>query len=152
MTVKSVKRMAADILNVGINKIRIKPENIKQVLEAFTHADVNALINDGTIDAKEKKGRRKKEKKRKRGAANIRGRPSTDRKKKWMKVIRSQRAYLKKMVSTGVLDKKHKRIIYGRIKSGMFKSKKTLLTYLKENGFVKADKLAAIVEEKKTDS
>lgn len=140
MAVESVKRLAADILHIGTNKIKIKPEEIKKAEEALTRADVRGLIKDGIVYAMKKKGRRKKERKRKRGAGNVKG-SATVQKDKWMVQVRSQRKYLKQLLKNGALDKKHKNAVYGRIKSGLFKSKKTMLTYLKENSLVNENKL-----------
>ena len=140
MVVESVRRLAADILHVGTNKIRIKPEEIKKAEEALTRADVKGLIKDGIVFALEKQGRRKKEKRRKRGHGNIKGR-SIDQKERWMVQVRSQRKYLKGLLASGALTKKNKKVVYGRIKSGLFKNKKTMLAYLKENNMINEAKL-----------
>ncbi len=141
MTVESVKRLAANILHVGTNRIRIKQEEIRKVEEALTRADVKGLIKDGVLYALKKQGRRKKEKRRKRGVGNVKG-SATYQKEKWIELVRSQRSYLKQLLKSGALEKKHKKLVYGRIKGGFFKSKKTMLTYLKENNMINETKLS----------
>lgn len=144
MTIESVKRLAADILDVGINKIRIKPEELKKAEEALTRSDVRALIKDRIVYAIKNRGRRKKIRKRKRGAGNIKGRRANLAKRNWMIGVRSQRAYLKKLIESGAVSKKNKKIIYGRIKGGLFKSKRAMLAYLKDNNLVNEEKLKTI--------
>jgi large subunit ribosomal protein L19e len=145
MTIQTVKRLAADILNVGVNRIRIKPENVEKAAEALTRQDVKALIDDGTIYKIKKRGRRKKKKKRKRGEGSIKGHSAKERKRRWMILVRSQRACLKELLKNGLLEKKYRKMIYRKIKSGTFKSKKAMLTYLKENNLLKENKEGSVV-------
>ncbi len=143
MSVVTVRRLASDLLGVGENKIRIKPAEIKRAEEALTRSDVLALIKDGVVYKMPYRGRRKKEKRRHRGAGSRRGRSTINQKEEWMVRIRSQRKYLSELLSTNQLEKKFKRSLYGKIKSGIFKSKKSFYNYLKENKMVteKVDKI-----------
>lgn len=141
MAMDGVKRLAADILGVGVNKIRVKPDEAKRAAESLTRSDVKGLLNDGAVYSIEPSGRRKKEKKRKRGSARFRGRASNYDKKEWMTKLRSQRKYLKELLAAGVLNRKDKWPLYGRIKSGLFKNKKAMILYLKENDLADAKKL-----------
>ncbi len=139
MAVNTVRRLAADILNVGENRIRINPENIGEVKSAMTRLDVQALIDKGAIKALPKKGRRKKEKKRKRGSGSIKGGKAKKTKQEWMTKIRSQRRLISKLLELGVLPKEEKRQLYLKAKSGVFRSKKAMINYLKENEIIPAD-------------
>ena len=60
--IKTIKRLAADILKIGRNKIRIKNdlnETEKKLLdEAITRGNVKDLLKDKVVIAKEKKGRK----------------------------------------------------------------------------------------------
>jgi len=49
MSIVTVRRLAADILGVGENKVWISPEKISEVSSALTRDDVRALIKQGTI-------------------------------------------------------------------------------------------------------
>ncbi len=136
MAVNTVRRLAAELLNVGENRVRISPENISEVKSAMTRADVQALIDKGAIKALPKKGRRKKEKKKKRGTGSIKGSTGKKRKKGWMVKIRSQRRLINKLLALGALPKEEKRALYMKAKSGIFRNKKAMLTYLKENEII----------------
>lgn len=133
MSVATVRRLASDIMNVGSNKIRIKPTDIKRAEEALTRSDVTALIKDGIVYKLLARGRRKKEKRRRRGVGHRRGKSTINQKKEWMQRIRSQRKYLRELVTSSQVDKKSKRSLYGKIKSGIFKNKKSIYIYIKEN-------------------
>lgn len=143
--IDTVKRIASDLLGVGVNKIRIKKEEIKKAENALTREDVRNLIKEKVIYIKSdiKKKKNKKAKKRKinagsrKGAKNARTKP----KKSWMKNVRAQRALLKDLILNKKLDKKYKKLIYSKIKGGAFKGKNAMLLYLKENNM--------LIEEKK---
>jgi len=49
------KRIAADILKVGVNRVWIDPKNTKEVSRAITREGVKQLIGNGIIKAKPKK-------------------------------------------------------------------------------------------------
>ncbi|MBI5228763.1 50S ribosomal protein L19e [Candidatus Micrarchaeota archaeon] len=142
MALSTVKRLAADIMKVGINKVRIDPGNTNRAEEALTRNDVRDLINDGVVFKLPKGGRRHKESHRGRGQGSRKGTRAarTPPKEKWMAQVRSQRSYLAQLVSDGVLSKEHKRMVYMKIKSGIFKSKKTMHAYLKDNALLKEKK------------
>ena len=56
MNLTTQKRLAADILKVGVNKVWIDPETVEEVSRAITRESVKQLINSGAIKAKPKKG------------------------------------------------------------------------------------------------
>lgn len=148
MAVKTVKRIASDVLRVGQSKIRIKPGEIKRVEEALTREDVRNLVAEGIVYAEEKRGvsrtrARKKHKQKKKGKrsgiGSRKGRKyaRVPRKLIWMNRVRSQRALLRDLVGSGKLGQENYRRMYLMIKGGAFKSKAQLSTYLKENQLVK---------------
>ncbi|EHK02106.1 50S ribosomal protein L19e, partial [Candidatus Haloredivivus sp. G17] len=53
---KSQKRMAAEIMDVGKNRVRIDPEMQDKVSEAITRQDIRNLIEGGAISKKDEKG------------------------------------------------------------------------------------------------
>ena len=55
MNLTTQKRLAADILKVGVNRIWIDPERIDEVSGAITRDGVKQLIKDGAIRAKPKR-------------------------------------------------------------------------------------------------
>lgn len=140
MSVKTVKRLAADLLGIGENRIRIKPEEIKRAEEALTRSDVLALLKDGVVYKLPVKGRRKKERRKRRGPGSKKGKGTINQKVEWMQKVRAQRKYFQELLAKNELNKQFKRSVYGKIKSGMFKSKKTFYTYLKENNMLNVTK------------
>ena len=138
MAIYTVRRLAADILNVGENKIKIRPDDVQRVTEALTRVDVQNLIKDGVIFKAKFIGKRKQEKRKRRREASRRGavRPT---KEDWMSRVRSQRLFLRELLADALIDKKIKRTVYMKIKSGIFKSKRAMLAYLKDNSLLKGE-------------
>ncbi|MBU4072470.1 MAG: 50S ribosomal protein L19e, partial [Candidatus Thermoplasmatota archaeon] len=141
MNLTNQRRMAAQLLNCGENRVWIDPDpdNMKQVADCITRNDVRMAINWGLIQAKQKKGissgrrkqaARQKEKGRQRGQGSRKGAKyaRTPRKRAWIRRIRPIRASLKELKEAGVIDNKTYRIFYRQAKGGMFKSKAHLTT------------------------
>lgn len=139
MATYTVRRLAADILGVGERRIRFDPDKISDVKNAMTRIDVEDLIKNKVITVLPVKGRKKKEKKKKKGGGSRKGKPKGKQKEAWMTRIRTQRTLLKKLISSEVLEKENKRYIYLKIKGGAFRSKKAMMTYLKENELIPSD-------------
>lgn len=138
MTIQTVRRLAADIFNVGENKVRIKPDGLKEAEGALTRSDVRGLIDKGIVTKKPNQGRASTKGTGRKGHGKRRGHP-LNQKDVWMGKIRSQRKFFAMLVSGGVLKKEKKRDIYRKLKSGIFRNKKAMLVYLKENNLVPGD-------------
>jgi len=147
MSIKSVKRMASNILGVGVSRIRILPKEEKKAGEALTRDDVRALIKQGIIFvlpktspsralAKALHSQRRKGRRRGLGARRGSKYGRTRRKVIWMNKIRAQRALLRQLAASKKLVKGARRA-YRMVKGMAFKSRASLLSYLKENEFVK---------------
>ncbi|MEM2909063.1 MAG: 50S ribosomal protein L19e [Candidatus Bilamarchaeaceae archaeon] len=139
MSVDTIRRLAADILGVGEKRIRFDSEKMTEVTKAMTRADVRGLIEKKIITVKPKKGRLAKKPKRRRGSGSVRGSKDINRKKEWMEKIRSQRRLLRLLIELRALDKKNKRDVYMKIKGNAFRSKRAMLTYLKDSGLIPKD-------------
>jgi len=142
------KRLAAEILGVGVSRIRIDPSRIDEVAEALTREDIKKLIKDGVISVKPvhgnsrarwryiheqmKKGRRRGLGKRK-GVKTAR----TDKKEVWMNRIRKMRRFLRYLRDNGVIDRKTYRRLYMLAKGGYFRTFASLRLYLVEKGILK---------------
>jgi len=135
MSATTVKRLAADILKCGVNRIRIKDGEYGRAMEALTREDVRGLIDDGAVYSLRYVGPRTKPERKRKGIGKRRGKKFSRKSEKdsWMERIRSQRAYLDVLLETGEVPAEYKRKVYLKIKGGSFKGKKALLTYLKEN-------------------
>ena len=143
MAVNTVKRLASDIMGVGTTRVKFKEgkDSLTRIKEALTRMDVQGLIKDGVVYKVPKKGRRKVKKSKKRGKGSRKGKSIIPAKEKWMTRVRAQRKYLKELVDSNALDKENKRTVYRRIKSGLFRSKKAMLIYLKDAGLIHEEKL-----------
>ncbi len=140
MSVHTVKRLAADIMKIGMNRVRIKPDSMAKIKEALTREDVKALIKDGIVYKVPPKGNaslNKRTKKKRAGKRKGTKYSRKGRKSAWMERIRSLRAYLANLVKEGKMEKGRKREVYSKIKGGHFKGKRPLYAYLKEAGYIK---------------
>ncbi len=144
MSVKTVRRIASQLLKVGENKVVIKPGNESRINETLTREDVRALIKEGIITKKEVRGvsrararkhAEQRKKGRRKGPGNRKGRRKGIDKKVWMARVRAQRRLLREIEDS--LIPGVRRRLYYMIKGGMFKSKAALLNYVKENGMLK---------------
>ncbi|MCC6010866.1 MAG: 50S ribosomal protein L19e [Desulfurococcaceae archaeon] len=142
------KRLAAEILGVGVSRIRIDPARVSDVAQAITREDVKKLIKNGAIWAEQEHGvagyssrirSRQRVKGRSRGHGKREGGKyaRSDPKRAWMSRIRKIRRYLRYLRNHGVLDRKTYRRIYMLAKGGYFSSLSSLRLYLKESGVLK---------------
>ncbi|KXB06582.1 50S ribosomal protein L19 [candidate division MSBL1 archaeon SCGC-AAA382C18] len=145
MDLKMQKRVAADILEVGKNKVWIDPERKAEVSTAITREDVRQLVEEDAIRAKKResssKGRARnrknqKEKGRQSGPGSRKGAKEARKKKKdeWKDKVRALRARLRDLRDEEVIDRSTYRELYKKVKGGAFRSKSHLNTYLKEDG------------------
>ena len=150
MTAITVKRLAADILKVGVTRIRIKDGEYTRAMEALTREDVRGLIDDGAVYSLRYVGPRTKPPRKHKGIGKRKGKKFSRKgeKEAWMERLRAQRKYLNELLKTGEVPAQNKRKIYLKIKGGSFKGKKALLNYLKENE--KYDETAKPIKKEKT--
>ncbi|MEM0481036.1 MAG: 50S ribosomal protein L19e [Candidatus Aenigmatarchaeota archaeon] len=139
MNLKSIKRVAARILKVGVSRIKInatKKEDFEELEKAANGKDVYKLIEKGIISVKPEflKRKDKEEKKhvRKGGKYSI-----VDKKRQWINRIRPLRRLLKQLKEKGKIDNKTYRMLYRLAKGGYFRSRSHLLMYLEKNKLLK---------------
>ena len=151
MQLKSQRRIAAQLLKVGENRVWFDEDRLKEVKEAITKLDIKKLIKDLAIQAKPKKGisgfrRRKKYLQKRKGRQQGKGsRKGTlnaryPSKKRWMDKVRVQRSLLKNLRDKEIIDPKTYRKVYLRSKGGFFRSKRHILLYLEEQGVFKKER------------
>lgn len=139
-SVRTVKRLAAEILKVGESRVWIDPSAVERVEAAVTRGDVRALIKEGVIrelpPSTPSRGRwRVRRVQRKKGRGRGPGRrkgPRISEKELWMARIRAQRKFLKLLKEKGVIDSKTYRRLRALAKGGAFRSVRHLKTYLQE--------------------
>lgn len=148
MDLKNQRRLAAEILGCGENRIWIDPTRMEDVSEAITRNDVRRLIDSKAIKARQKKGvsrgraryltdQKKKGKRRGHGSRRGAKKARTPKKKAWINTIRPIRAQLMEYKRQGKIDTLTYRKLYKRAKGGMFRSKARLDAHLKSEGLLK---------------
>jgi len=137
------KRLAADILDVGKNKLWFDPEQQGEIADAITREDVRELVDQGIIQADEPKGNsrgRARERAAKRsyghqtGPGSRRGKAGGRQNKKddWRSRIRAQRNKLRELRDDGELTTTEYRTLYDRAGGGEFDSVADMERYIDE--------------------
>jgi large subunit ribosomal protein L19e len=140
---KAQRRLAADILDVGQNRIRFDPDAQSEIADAITRDDVRELIDDGTIEAKTATGNsrgraRKRQKKRsyghQKGHGSRKGKSGgrQNDKEEWQSQIRAQRRELRELREAGDIDRAQYRELYDQASGGEFDSVADLNRYINE--------------------
>lgn len=130
---KTQKRLAAQILKCGENRIRLNLED-EEVAAAITRDDVRQAIARGAIyklpiqgtsrvRARKKKIARQKGRSRGHGKRKGAKTARTPKKKKWMKQVRAIRRKLRDLKDSGEIDKKVYRRHYRNTNAGLYRSK-----------------------------
>lgn len=140
-TLKLQKRIASKILGIGINKVFFEPDRVSEIKDAITKQDVEELIKAGAIKGlpvvgnKRRSGKlrdSRRTKGRKRGMGKKRKRVET-RKRDYINKIRKMRALLKHMKNKNEISSEIYTASRKLAKSGIIKTRKELINYLKEN-------------------
>ena len=137
MDLKTQKRMASDIMDVGKDRVWIDPDNQEKVDEAITRKDIRNLIEGGTIQKKDEKGtskgrakhiKKQKKKGRRKGQGSRKGKKGARKtdKQKWMEKIRAIRKRLKQMKENEEITSNQYRELYDMSKGGFFRDTKHL--------------------------
>ena len=148
MSLKAQKRIAAEILKCGENRIYFDPFLIEEIKMAITRDDIRNLIKEGIIQKKYKKGiskyrknlhHERKKKGRARGLGKRKGtkHARTPKKESWMKRIRPQRRELKKLRDRKLITTAIYRKLYKNAKGGMFDSVAQMNRYIKEKELIR---------------
>jgi large subunit ribosomal protein L19e len=130
---KLQKRLASEIMDVGIGRVYIDPERLEDVKQAITRQDIRSLIRDGAIKKRLVKGSSKgrirkrlaqRRKGRQKGPGHRKGTENArfPKKKRWMGKVRAQRKFLKLMREKQMLSSSEYRKLYLRVKGGFFRS------------------------------
>lgn len=145
MSLKSQRRLAAEILKVGEGRVWIAPNRIEDVEAAITREEIRKLIHEGIIRSLPKKGvsraraRVLQEKKRK-GLRRGPGRKSgsakarVSKKQAWMKKIRPLRKKLRELKTSRAITEGVYRQLYNMAGSGVFESTADLERYIRTRG------------------
>src|SRR3989344_4945269 len=115
MILKSQRRIAAQLLKVGLNRIWFDPERLDEIKESITKADIRSLIQDGAIQKKPETG------------------ISRGRKRAWILKIRAQRKLLGRLRQKKVITPKTYSLLYRKAKGGFFRSTRHIHLYAQEH-------------------
>ena len=148
MSLKAQKRMAAEILKCGENRVYFDPYLIDEIKMAITREDIRNLVKEGIILKKYKKGSSKyrkivrherKKKGRARGLGKRKGtiHARNPKKRAWIKKIRPIRKELKKLRDRKLISVASYRKLYKNAKGGMFGSVAQLNRHIKEKELIR---------------
>jgi large subunit ribosomal protein L19e len=143
MSIKLTKRIAGELLERGVSKVRVKSSGIEEAKKAITREDVRALIKNGHIYAiKEKHNisayskvlREKRNKGRRRGHGRRKGTQAARGILEYKKKIRGQRRVLKALKDEKIIDNVKFKKYYALVKGGNFTTKASLISHIKNDG------------------
>jgi large subunit ribosomal protein L19e len=148
MNLTTQKRIAAEVMKIGVNRVWIDPDNMEDVSRAITREGVKKLIAEGTIQARPKKGissyrskkiAEQKKKGRRKGRGSIKGAKGArnPKKKAWMTTIRALRSDLKDMRENREINRTTYRKLYRMAKGGAFRSKSYMKTYARDHDLLR---------------
>ena len=139
--IKTQRRLAAQILKVGENRVWINPEKAEDAETAITREDIRRLIHEGVIKSRSEQGvsrararmlHEKKKKGLRSGAGSKTGSPNAkiSKKETWMSKIRTLRKRLRELKAKKNVTESAYRELYVMASSGRFASVADLERYL----------------------
>jgi large subunit ribosomal protein L19e len=146
---KLQKRLAAEVVGVGVKRVKIPEEYANEVQEALTKEDIRNLIEEGKIIILKKAGissgrlkerkrnRRLKSEGKKEGSRKGKKGARARRKELWVNRIRKIRRYLKWLRDNGIIDSHTYRVLYLKAKGGNFKGVSDVRNILIQMGKIK---------------
>lgn len=135
------RRLAADVLDVGENRVWFDPEAQGDIASAITRDEIRDLVDEGRIRAEPARGNsrsRARERNDKRAYGHQKGHGSRhgkatarhDDRDTWVDGIRAQRRELRRLRDEGVLDATQYREAYNKARGGEFDSLRYMYAYL----------------------
>ena len=145
------RRLAADILKCGENRIRFDPGRIEDIKEAITKADIRALIGNGAIMKRRllstsrfwaRNISKQKRSGKQKGAGSRKGKKTArlEPKRRWINNIRLQRNFIKTLRDKNAITTAMYHELYFKSKGGFFRSLRHLKMYTQERGIFKNEK------------
>lgn len=145
------RRLAAQILKCGRNRIRFNSASLEEIKEAITKADIKLLINKGIISKKRllntsrfwaRKRKKQKSKGKQKGFGSRKGKKSArlEPKRVWINKVRLQRRFIKSLRDKNQITTTAYHELYNKSKGGFFRSLRHLKLYTSERGLLKNEK------------
>ncbi len=141
MNLRSKRRLAAEVLKVGEDRIIFDEEYSDLIQDAITRSTIRGLVGFGAIKVKPKKGiSRGRVRARKLGEKRGKGEGSKEgtsfarlsRKERWVARVRALRWRLKVARDRNEITKDTYRALYSQIKGGQIRTVRQLLGMIKE--------------------
>jgi len=138
------RRMAAEVLGIGIHRVWIDPEAIDEVEKAVTKEDIRKLIKERKIWKYPVRGvsrhrAREREEKRRKGRRRGPGKKKGSKGARmggtmvWVIKIRAIRKVLRRLRDTGVIERRTYNKLRRMAKAGFFRNKSHVIGYIKEH-------------------
>ena len=142
------RRLSAQILKCGENRIRFEPERLSDIKEAITKADIRTLINNKVISKKvlqstsrfwARKIKAQKSHGKRKGFGSRKGKKTARQnpKRVWINKIRLQRNFIKSLRDKDAITIADYHELYMKSKGNFFRSLRHLRLYVNEGGLVK---------------
>ncbi len=142
MSLKSQRRLAAEILKVGETRVWIDPERIDYVETAITREEIRKLIHEKVVKSLPETGvsrararvlaaKRKKGLRRGPGGKSGPARSKISKKQAWMNRIRPLRRRMRELKVSRAITVSTYRKLYDMSESGVFESKADLERYIR---------------------
>ncbi|MCW4032342.1 MAG: 50S ribosomal protein L19e [Candidatus Bathyarchaeota archaeon] len=130
MDLKSQKRIAAQLLKAGQNRVWMDPEQLDRIENAITKNEIRRLVHEGVIRRKAQLGISKgRGRKLRKGAGSRKGSKIT-KKRLWIKKIRALRKGSRELVEKRMITRNTYRKLINMSKGGAFRSKSHLKEYI----------------------
>jgi len=137
------RRLAAEVLEIGVNRVWLNPEASKDIAAALTREDIRKLIEEDKVGARPIRGvsrgrARKVDETRKYGHRKGHGSRSgakgarRPKKQQWMKKIRALRSRLRELRETEKIDATTYRKLYVKAKGGEYRSRAHLDSHIEQ--------------------
>ncbi len=141
MNLRNKRRLAADVLGVGGDRIRFDPGSEDFVQDAITRSTIRGLVGLGAIKVAPEKGvsrgrlrtRRAKGKIRHQGSLKGKKTSRSPKKAAWVHKVRALRWRLKVARERNEVTQENYKKLYRQIKGGQVRDVKRLLEMVKES-------------------
>lgn len=144
MNLRTKKRIAKSLYDVGNKRIWIDPTKANEVKEAITKNDIKGLVKKGIIIVRQTRGQSRsrirlsniqKSKGRGKGIGSRKGAANArlSRKLQWMIKIRNQKELLRILRDKSTISRKTYRMLYRMAKGGFFRNRRHIEIYLAEH-------------------
>jgi len=143
LNVNVQRRMAAEILGVGVNRVWIDPSRLEDVRSAITREDIKRLIAEGVISKRPEKGtsrvRARMRRGRRRGPGSRKGarKARLNPENLWPAKVRALRSFLRYLRDRRIISRSVYRELYLKVKGGAFQDIAALKRYIEVRNLVR---------------